>query len=173
MKSLIVLGGLDDSLQVFGTFGPSEWITGLVVAGEEAVEQFLEILFGMLDAVRQTLLAEDAEETFDEVNPRGMRGRVVKGDLRMAHQPSPGRLVLVDVQVVHDHVEFPVGVGSHDVIHEPEKVYRGAPVADMSDHFAGGNFQGGEHRLGSVPDILIGPTPRLLGTQRQQRLCAV
>ena len=70
MKSLIVLGGLDDSLQVFGAFGPSEGITGLVVAGKEAVEQFLEILLGMLDAVRQTLLAEDAEETFDEVSPR-------------------------------------------------------------------------------------------------------
>jgi len=32
VKILIVLGGLDDSLQVFGAFGPSEWITGLVVA---------------------------------------------------------------------------------------------------------------------------------------------
>ena len=39
MKSLIVLGGLNDSLQVFGAFGPSEGITGVVVAGEEAVEQ--------------------------------------------------------------------------------------------------------------------------------------
>jgi hypothetical protein len=97
VKSLIVLGGLDDSLQVFGAFGPSEGITGLVVAGEEAVEQFLEILLGMLDAVRQTLLAEDTEETFDEVHPRGMRGRVVKVNLRMANQPSPSRLVLVDV----------------------------------------------------------------------------
>ena len=109
MESLVVLGGLDDSLQVLGTFGPSEGITGLVVAGEEAVEQFLEILLRMLDAVRQTLLAEDAEETFDEVHPRGMGGRVVKADLRMANQPSPGRLILVDVEVVHDHVECPIG----------------------------------------------------------------
>ena len=38
VKSLIVLGGFDDSLQVFGAFGPGEWITGLVVAGQEAVE---------------------------------------------------------------------------------------------------------------------------------------
>ena len=97
MKSLIVLGGLNDSLQVFGAFGPSEGITGLVVAGEEAVEQFLEVLLGMLAAVRQTLLAEDAEETFDEVHPRGMRGRVVNVDLRMANQPALSRLVLVDV----------------------------------------------------------------------------
>jgi len=110
-KGLIILGGRDDSLQVFGAFGPGEGITGLVVAGEEAVEQFLEILLGMLDAVRQTLLAENAEETFDEVYPRGMGGGVVKADLSMSHQPSPGRLVLLDVQLVYDHVEFPVGVG--------------------------------------------------------------
>jgi hypothetical protein len=43
----------------------------------------------------------------------------------------------------------------------------------MSDHFAGGNFQGGEHRLGSVPDILIGPALRFPGTEREQRLRAI
>ena len=69
MKSLIILGGLDDALQVFGAFGPCEWIAGFVVAVEEAVEEFLEILLGMLDAVRQALLTEDAEEAFDEVYP--------------------------------------------------------------------------------------------------------
>lgn len=93
-------------------------------------------------------------------------GRVVKVDLRMANQPSPGRLVFVDVQVVHDHMEFPVGVASHDVIHKAEKVYRGAPVTDMSEHFAGGNLQGGDHGLGSMPNVLIGPAPRLGGTYR-------
>ena len=97
MKSLIVLGCFDDSLQVFGAFGPSEWIAGLVVAVEEALKEFLEVLFGMLDAVSQALLAEDAEETFDEVHPRGMRGGVVKADLRMATEPSPGCFILVDV----------------------------------------------------------------------------
>jgi hypothetical protein len=56
--------------------GPSERIAGLVIAGEETVEEFLEILLGMLNAVRQTLLTEDAEETLDEVHPRGMCGRV-------------------------------------------------------------------------------------------------
>ena len=97
MKSLILLGGLDDPLQVFGAFGPGEWIAGLVVAGEEAVEEFLEILLGMLDAMRQALLTENAEEAFDEVDPRCMRGGVVKEDLRMATEPSPGCLVLMDV----------------------------------------------------------------------------
>ncbi len=138
MKSLIILGGLKDVLRMRRALGPSERIAGLVRASEETVEEFLEILLGMLNAVRQTLFAEDAEETLDEVHPRGVRGRVVKVNSRMATQPAPGRLVLVDIQVVHDHVECPIRIGSHDVIHEPEKVHRGAPVTDMSDHFTGG-----------------------------------
>jgi hypothetical protein len=97
VKSLIVLGGFDDSLQMLRAFGPGEWIAGLVVAGQKAVEEFLEFLLGMLNAVCQTLLAEDAEEAFDEVHPRGMHRRVVKVDLRTATEPSPRRFVLMDV----------------------------------------------------------------------------
>ena len=43
----------------------------------------------------------------------------------------------------------------------------------MSDHFSGGNLQGGDHRLRSVPDILIGPALRVPGTEREQRLRAI
>ena len=129
MESLIILCGFNDVLQMFRAFGPSEGIARLVIAGEETVEEFLEVLLGMLNAVRQTLFAEDAEETLDKVHPRGMRGGVVKVNLRMATQPAPSRLVLVDVQVVHDHVESAIRIGSHDFIHEPKKVHRGAAVA--------------------------------------------
>ena len=66
MKGLIVLGRLNDSLQVLGTLGPGEWVAGLVVAGEEAVQEVLKIPFGVLHAVRQALLAENAEETLDQ-----------------------------------------------------------------------------------------------------------
>ena len=69
MKSLIILGRLDDSLQVLRPFGPGEGIAGLVVAGDEAVEQFFEIPLGMLHAVGQALLAENAEEALDQVHP--------------------------------------------------------------------------------------------------------
>ena len=53
MNSLIVLGGLDDSLQVFGTLGPGEGVAGLVVAGEEAMQEVLKVPFGVPHAVRQ------------------------------------------------------------------------------------------------------------------------
>jgi hypothetical protein len=55
MENLIILRRLNDVLQMLRALGPSERIAGLVIAAEEAVEEFLEILLGMLNAVRQTL----------------------------------------------------------------------------------------------------------------------
>ena len=57
MKSLIFLGRLDDSLEVLWPFGPGKRIAGFVVAGDEAIEQFFQVLLAMLYAVGQTLLA--------------------------------------------------------------------------------------------------------------------
>lgn len=67
MESLIFLGGFDDALKLLGAFGPGERVTGLVVVGEEAAEEFFEILLGPLHAVRQRLFTENAEEAFNEV----------------------------------------------------------------------------------------------------------
>ena len=69
MSRLILLGGFDNVLQWFGAFGPGERATGGVVAGQEAVEQVLEILLGSWHAVRWALFAEDAKEAFDEIYP--------------------------------------------------------------------------------------------------------
>ena len=164
MNSLILFGRFDDSLQVFRPLGPGEWVAGLIVAVQEAMQEILEILLGALHAVRQALFAKNAEEALNQVHPGSMRGGVVKLDLLMAAKPSPRGFILVDVQIVHDHMQFPLGVGSHNVVHEPQKVDRGAPVPDMSDDLAGGNLQGCDHGLRSVPDIFIGPTPRGFGT---------
>ena len=65
MKCLIFLGRLDDSLQMLWPFGPGKGITRFVVVGDEAMEQFFQVLLAMLYTVRQTLLAQDAEEALD------------------------------------------------------------------------------------------------------------
>ncbi len=100
VNSLIFLGGFDDPLKLLGAFSPGERITSFVIVGEEAVEEFFEILFRPLHAVRQPLLTEDTEEAFDEVQPGGMGRSVVKPDLRMAAQPSAGSFILMNVQVI-------------------------------------------------------------------------
>ncbi len=52
MSRLILLGGFDNGLQLFGALGPGERVTGGVVTGQESVEQVFEILLGWLHAVR-------------------------------------------------------------------------------------------------------------------------
>ena len=57
MKCLVFLGRLDDSLQVLRAFGPGKRVAGFVVAGDETVEQFFQVLLGVLNTVGQALLA--------------------------------------------------------------------------------------------------------------------
>lgn len=71
MGSLILPGGFDEALKLLGALGPGERIASLVVVGEETVEEFFEVLLRALHAVRKPLLAEDAEEAFDEIQPGG------------------------------------------------------------------------------------------------------
>ena len=69
----------------------------LVVIGDEAKEIFLQFNPGAMHALRQSLSTENAEETFDQIDPGGVRRRVVKADARVALQPLVGGLVLMNV----------------------------------------------------------------------------
>lgn len=161
MDSLIFLGGFDEALKLLWPFGPGERITGLVVVGKESAKEFFEILFRSLDAVGQPLLTKNTEEAFDEIQPGGMSRGVMKPHLWMTIQPTAGSFILMNVQVIDYHVQVAIRMGSHDIIHEPQKVDGGAPVTNVSHHLAGSNFQSSDQGLGSVPDILIRPTLRL------------
>ena len=57
MKCLIFLRRLDVSLQVLRSFGPGKRIARFVVAGDETVEQFFQVLPGMLNTLDKALLA--------------------------------------------------------------------------------------------------------------------
>ncbi len=102
-----------------------------------------------------------------------MRGSVVELNPRIAPEPIAEGLVFVNVQVVRQHMEFPVGIRADRLVHEAQKDDRGAPVADMGDHPAGGHLQSSDECLRSVPHVLIGPTTRFLGAERQQRLGSI
>ena len=78
MSRLVILSGFDDALQMFRAFGPDERIAGGVVVGEETQEEILKFLLRSLHAMRQPLLAEDAEEALDQIDPGGVRGSVME-----------------------------------------------------------------------------------------------
>lgn len=104
MDSLILLGGFDDALKLLRAFGPAERIAGLVVVGEEAVEEFFEILFRPLHAMREPLLGENTEEAFNEIQPGGMGRSVMKPNLRMTAHPAAGGFILMNVQIIDHHM---------------------------------------------------------------------
>ena len=64
MRRLILFRRLDDALKLFRSLGPYERYGIFVVAGNEGQQEFLELVFGAVNTLRQTLLAQDAEETF-------------------------------------------------------------------------------------------------------------
>ena len=108
------------------------------------MQQIPQILLGSLNAVRQGLTREDAEEAFNHMHPGGVRGGVVKMHARMLEEPLFGRCVFVDVEVIQDDVKFPQRVGLEHVVHETQEVHGGSAIPHMRDYFPGGDLQCGD-----------------------------
>ena len=115
---MVFFGGFDDALEVFRPFGPCEWRWILAVFLQISNQEILQVFLGTLDALGKCLPGENAEEALDDVHPRGMRRSVVEMHAWMTQEPLFGPFVFMNVEIVEDHVKFPNGVGSHDVVQE-------------------------------------------------------
>ncbi len=84
MGGLILLGCLDNALEVFRPFRPGErgWI--LAVFLQVLNQEILQVLLGALYALRECLPRENAEEALNHIHPRGVRCGVVKMHARVA-----------------------------------------------------------------------------------------
>src|SRR5215472_11969895 len=98
-----------------------------------------------------------------------MRGDQVKMNLRMPLPPASCSRSLVNVPVVQDHVQFLLRVMPHDLVEKAQKV-DGSPPSHVGQDSATGHFQGGQQGMSAISNVLIGPTARFLGSQRQQGL---
>ena len=98
---------------------------------------------------------------------------MVEVHVGMSSQPALGRFVFVNVEVVEDDVQLPFWKGADRVIHESQKVHRRAALFDVCHDLSASDLQSSQQGLGAVTDVLVGPTPGLLGTQWQQRLGTV
>ena len=93
---------------------------------------------------------------------------VVKVDSGMARQPPLGGLVLVNIQVIHDHMEIAIGAGGNDGIHELQEVHRGAPLPHLRQDLTAGNLQGRQQCRGAARlDQRIWPSWRAPVTSAQ------
>ena len=86
VRGLVFLGGFYDALRFLRAFGPHGGDSRC--CGNVARQELLKFSFGVVHALRQVLLAKDAEETFHHLDPGSMGWRVVKVHLRMALQPE-------------------------------------------------------------------------------------
>ena len=87
-------------------------------------------------------------------------------------EPALGGSAFVNVQVIQEHMQFPLRVVAPHLVQETQEVDSG-PSSPFAPHPAGGNFQGGPQRVAPVPDVFMGPTAGLLGPQRQPGLGTV
>ncbi len=173
MFGLVLLGRFNDPPEFFRSLPPSEGLTGIIVVGKELQQKVLELLLGAMNTLRQTSLAQDAEEAFHHIHPRGVGGGMVKVHARVMLQPSFRRIILVNVQVVQDDVKVAARKSGGHVVHKAQEVYRGPALLDMRQDLAGGNLQRGQQGLRAMTDVLVGPTPRFLGAEGEQGLGAV
>lgn len=116
-----------------------------------------------MNALLEPTPGQDAEKAFGQIDPGGVSRSMVEVDLGMPPEPSLDGSVLVDVQIVQDDVKLMVRVVPGHLVHETQEI-DGGPSLHFSQSPAGGNLQGGQQRVGSVPDIFMGPTPGLLLT---------
>src|SRR5437870_608971 len=75
----------------------------------------------------QSLAAHDTEPAFDLVEPRGMSGGVMKMNVGMTCPPAI-MLGLMGIQVVYDHVQVQIRIGSHQTVHKVQEL---APAAAL------------------------------------------
>ena len=128
MRGLIFLGRFDNALKLLRALGPDERPGVLVVLSNVVQQEFLQLPFRVVHTLRQALLAQDAEETFHHVDPGSMGRRVMEVCLGMPLQPAPRCFILVEVEIVENHVQVSVGEGFDHILEEAQEVDRSATV---------------------------------------------
>ena len=117
--------------------------------------------------MRKSLFAENAEEAFDEIDPRRVGRGVVEMHTRVPREPPLGGGVLVNIQIVEDDMEIAAWKRGHHGIHESQENHRRPAVPDLRHDFAARRVEGREQRLRPMADVFVRPRPRPSGPQRQ------
>src|SRR5207248_2992800 len=164
VRGLLLFRRLDDALQLLRSLGPYKGLGILVVAGNEVQQEFLQFSLRGMNTLRQALLAQDAEKNFHQVDPRSVGRGVVEMRAGMPLQPAPRCFVLVDVEIVENHVQLSLRESADHIVEEAQEVDRSAALFDMGHDFTSGNLQSRQQGLRAVTNVLIGPAVGRLGS---------
>ena len=130
-------------------FPPFEGSGVSVIDGNEAVNGVTYISSRGEIGSLYGLTTQNAEPDFNLIEPRSVSRREVKMDVFVFGQP-PVPFGLMRVQIVENHVNFPVAVVSYHLIHELEELTPSSPLVVTGLDLTGDHIQGCEQRRGPV-----------------------
>ncbi len=144
-------------------FGPDEGAESVVPAVDEGPDLGGEVFDGGEGSPVDGLLLDDGEPDLDEVQPRTGCRREVDMDTWIRGKPVADFDRLVGCIVIHDQMQFLVGLGPRNVFEEPQKLLPAVPRPGDSGDLAGGDLQRCEQRRRAVTYVVMGA---MLGAAR-------
>ena len=115
----------------------------LVMSDNKLIDRLSDFLRRSKARTAQRFPAQDAEPTFDLVQPGGIRRGVMEMNLGMGPQPAV-LLGLVRIQIVENHMNLALRIQGHDFVHKMEKFAPTPPGVVSGFDFAGQHVQGGK-----------------------------
>ena len=135
---------------------------------DEGLNRGVQLRDTAKDAAADLLGRQQRELTFDETQPRGVRGGEVHVESWTLRKPVANEWRFMGAVVVHDDVD--VEGARHlcvDQIEELAKLRRAVPLMKLRDHFTRLRVERGEQRR-AVPCVVVRPPFHLTGRHRQQ-----
>lgn len=161
------------SNDLFGFLGPEEGRGIVVPVTEVVVDMADELANGIERSTPNGFTSEDAEPSFDEVDPGSTFWSEVEVNAGMFLKPLPNRGRRVNGRVVEDDVQVPFAERTRDFLEELEEVGTGVSLTALPDDASAGHLQRGEQAHDAVPLVVVSLTSREPWAQRQQRLRSV
>ena len=145
----------------------------MVPRSEISNEVFTECRLACEVRRAERLLREDAEETFDLIEPRRARRREVEVHARVSGEPRDHFGRAVGRGVVEHHVELSTPVGALDLLHEREKVHRGVRVAQLMRDLAGRDLERSVEIDHAMALVIVRVASCSAGAKRQWQLSSL
>src|SRR4029450_9761376 len=109
-----------EALLANGGFGPDERLGVLIVGFDERIDVLSELRDGCEGRAVQGFVLQDREPDLALIEPGGAGRGEVEANVGVTLEPTIV-LGLMGVEVVEDDVDWGIGIGSNDAVHEREE----------------------------------------------------
>ncbi len=122
---------------------------------DESQELGHQVRLGGEDATGDYFRLHQAKEKLHQVEPGGIGGNEMKGDLRMGLRPAPHHLRFMTADVVQHHMYGLVSVVLDHPIQKPQEVFGAMSVLALSLHQCGSHIEGSEQLRSPIPLVVM------------------